>query len=161
MAIRTSAGLLMFRKTRSGLEVLLAHPGGPFFAKKDQGVWTIPKGEIDSGEEDLLERAKIEFEEELGIKPAGDAIPLGSITQKGGKIVHGWAIEGDLPADFKARSNTFQLEWPPRSGKIQSFPEVDRAAFFSLDEAARKIKSTQQPFLDRLLEFVQARDCSG
>lgn len=161
MAIRTSAGLLMFRKTRSGLEVLLAHPGGPFFAKKDQGVWTIPKGEIDSGEEDLLERAKIEFEEELGVKPAGDAIPLGSIKQKGGKIVHGWAIEGDLPADFEARSNTFQLEWPPRSGKIQSFPEVDRAAFFSLDEAARKIKSTQQPFLDRLLEFVQARDCSG
>ena len=161
MATKTSAGLLMFRKTGLGIEVLLAHPGGPFFARKDDGVWTIPKGEIDSGEEDLLERAKIEFEEELGIKPGGDAIPLGSITQKGGKIVHGWAIEGDLPADFEARSNTFQLEWPPRSGKIQSFPEVDRAAFFSLDEAARKIKSTQQPFLDRLLKFVQARDGSG
>lgn len=161
MATKTSAGLLLFKKTSSGIEVLLAHPGGPFFAKKDQGVWTIPKGEIDSDKENLLERAKIEFEEELGIKAVGDAIPLGSITQKGGKIVHGWAIEGDLPADFEARSNTFQLEWPPRSGKIQSFPEVDRAAFFSLDEAARKIKSTQQPFLHRLLDFVQTRDCSG
>lgn len=158
MATKTSAGLLMFRRIGNGIEVLLAHPGGPFFAKKDEGAWTIPKGEVEPGEEDLLERARIEFEEELGIKPVGDAIfSLGSVRQKGGKIVHGWAIEGDLSADFEARSNTFQLEWPPRSGKIQSFPEVDRAAFFPLEEAARKIKPAQQPFLERLREMVESQ----
>jgi predicted NUDIX family NTP pyrophosphohydrolase len=158
MATKTSAGLLMFRRIGNGIEVLLAHPGGPFFAKKDEGAWTIPKGEVEPGEEDLLERARIEFEEELGIKPVGDAIfSLGSVRQKGGKIVHGWAIEGDLSADFEARSNTFQLEWPPRSGKMQSFPEVDRAAFFPLEEAARKIKPAQQPFLERLREMVESQ----
>src|SRR5215472_15669071 len=113
MATRTSAGLLMFRRTAAGLEVLLAHPGGPFFKKKDEGHWTIPKGEADPGE-DLLERARIEFGEELGIKPSGEMIPLGSVRQKGGKIVHAWAVEGDVPKNFQAYSNTFEIEWPPR-----------------------------------------------
>ena len=154
MASKTSAGLLMFRNTGSGLQVLLAHPGGPFFAKKDEGVWTIPKGVVEAGEEDLVARARIEFEEELGIKPVGETIALGSVRQKGGKMVHAWAVEGDLAADFEARSNSFDLEWPPRSGKVQSFPEVDRAAFFSLEEAARKINPAQRDFLDRLQELV-------
>jgi predicted NUDIX family NTP pyrophosphohydrolase len=144
----------MFRNTASGLQVLLAHPGGPFFARKDEGVWTIPKGVVEPGEDDLLKRARIEFEEEIGIKPVGEAIPLGSVQQKGGKIVHAWAVEGDLLADFEPKSNTFDLEWPPRSGKIQSFPEIDRAAFFSLEEAARKINPAQKAFLDRLQQLA-------
>jgi predicted NUDIX family NTP pyrophosphohydrolase len=154
---RTSAGLLMFRKSPKGLEVLLAHPGGPYFRKKDDGVWTVPKGEAAEGE-DLLTRARIEFEEELGI-PAPAAtnwIELGTVQQKGGKIVHGWAFEGDCPADFVAVSNTFELEWPPRSGRMQQFPEIDRAEFFSVEEAKRKIKEAQIPFLDRLIEALGA-----
>jgi predicted NUDIX family NTP pyrophosphohydrolase len=155
MATKTSAGLLMFRNTASGLQVLLAHPGGPFFARKDEGVWTIPKGVVEPGEEDLLQRARIEFEEELGIKPVGKAIALGSVRQKGGKIVHAWAVEGDLPEGFEAKSNTFDLEWPPHSGTVQSFPEVDRAAFFSLEEAARKINPAQKAFLDHLQHLAE------
>ena len=147
---RTSAGLLMFRNRDGRLEVLLAHPGGPIYRNKDDGVWTIPKGEIDSGE-DLLRRARIEFEEEVGIPAEGaDWIDLGWIKQKGGKTVHAWAFEGDLPDSFQCRSNMFKMEWPPRSGKMQNFPEVDEACFFSLDEARRKLKETQTPFLDRL-----------
>jgi predicted NUDIX family NTP pyrophosphohydrolase len=153
MAARISAGVLMFRKTGDGPEVLLAHPGGPFFKKKDDGYWTIPKGEAEPGE-DLLERARIEFEEELGIKPTGKMIPIGSVRQKGGKIVHGWAVEGDVPPDFRARSNTFEMEWPPHSGKTQAFPEVDRAEFFSMEEAGRKIKPAQKDFLDRLQRLI-------
>jgi predicted NUDIX family NTP pyrophosphohydrolase len=155
--MKVSAGLLMFRNRAAGTEVLLAHPGGPFFARKDDGVWTIPKGVVEPGEEDLLARARIEFEEELGVKPIGEAIAIGSVMQKGGKTVHGWAIEGDLPADFEATSNTFQVEWPPRSGKMQFFPEVDRAQFFSLEEAARKINPAQKEFLDRLKELLKTR----
>src|SRR5438477_5345612 len=109
----------MYRRTPTGLEVLLAHPGGPFFARKDAGAWTIPKGEVEPGEDDFLERARIEFEEELGIKPSGDTLPLGSVRQKGGKIVYAWAIEGSLPEDFQPRSNVFQIEWPSRCGKMQ------------------------------------------
>src|ERR1043166_2712636 len=137
------AGLLMFWKHHNAVEALLAHPGGPFFRKKDAGVWAIPKGEIDLGE-DLLRRAQIEFEEEVGI-PArgGDWIELGWIKQKGGKIVYAWAFEGDLPNEFTCRSNMFELEWPPRSGKMQSFPEVDRACFFAIGEARRKLKEAQ------------------
>jgi len=147
---RTSAGLLMFRNRDGRLEVLLAHPGGPIYRNKDDGVWTIPKGEIDSGE-DLLRRARIEFEEEVGIPAEGaEWIDLGWIKQKGGKTVHAWAFEGDLPDSFQCRSNMFKMEWPPRSGKMQNFPEVDEACFFSLDEARRKLKETQTPFLDRL-----------
>ncbi len=152
---RTSAGLLMFRKSPKGLEVLLAHPGGPYFRDKDEGAWTVPKGEAAEGE-DLLSRARIEFEEELGIPaPAtADWIALGSVKQKGGKTVHAWAFEGDCPANFVAVSNTFELEWPPRSGRIQQFPEIDRAEFFSIEEAKRKIKEAQIAFLDRLIEAL-------
>jgi predicted NUDIX family NTP pyrophosphohydrolase len=152
---RTSAGLLMFRKSPQGLEVLLAHPGGPYFRTKDEGAWTVPKGEAAEGEE-LLARARIEFEEELGIGApvTPDWISLGSVKQKGGKIVHAWAFEGDCPPDFVAASNTFDLEWPPRSGRMQQFPEVDRAEFFSIDEARRKIKEAQIAFLDRLVEAL-------
>jgi predicted NUDIX family NTP pyrophosphohydrolase len=140
----------MFRRTAEGLQVLLAHPGGPYFQKKDEGVWTIPKGEV-SADEDRRVRAKIEFEEELGILPAGDWTELGEVKQKGGKTVHAWAFEGDLESDFELKSNTFQLEWPPRSGRMQTFPEVDKVAFFSVEEARRKMNIAQTVFLDRLL----------
>jgi predicted NUDIX family NTP pyrophosphohydrolase len=141
----------MFRRRNSELEVLLAHPGGPFFTRKDDGAWTIPKGEAAPGE-DLLTRAQIEFEEEVGARPenAREWIQLGWIKQKGGKIVHAWAFEGDLPEGFQCNSNLFELEWPPRSGKYEKFPEVDEACFFSNKAARRKLKSTQVPFLDRL-----------
>ena len=148
---RISAGLLMFRRRNNELEFLLVHPGGPFFARKDDGVWTIPKGEVAPGE-DLLTRAQIEFEEEVGIpaKNAPEWIELGWIQQKGGKIVHAWAFEGNLPDAFRCKSNLFELEWPPRSGKYENFPEVDQACFFSDKIARRKLKATQVPFLDRL-----------
>lgn len=153
---RTSAGLLMFRRGKGGLEVLLAHPGGPYLQPKDDGVWTIPKGEAADGE-DLLFRAKIEFEEEVGILPSGDWIEIGSIQQKGGKVVHGWAFEADLPDNFTHRSNSFEIEWPPRSGKLQKFPEVDRVAFFPMAQARRKMKAAQTPFLDRLIDILKSR----
>jgi predicted NUDIX family NTP pyrophosphohydrolase len=148
MGSRTSAGILLFR--RSGwLEVLLAHPGGPFFVRRDEGSWTIPKGEVDPGEA-LLDVARREFEEETGHPPpGGDPIELGSIVQKGGKIVHAWALEGDLdPA--AASSNSFDIEWPPRSGRRETFPEIDRVAWFTPDEARRRVKATQIPLIDRL-----------
>lgn len=148
MATRTSAGILLFRRS-SSLEVLLAHPGGPFFARRDEGSWTIPKGEVGPGES-LLAVARREFEEETGHPPPpGDPIELGSIVQKGGKVVHAWALEGDLdPAT--AESNTFELEWPPRSGLRATFPEIDRVAWFSPDDARRRVKATQIPLIDRL-----------
>jgi len=140
----------MFRRRGDQLEVLIAHPGGPLFRNKDDGVWTIPKGEIDPGE-DLLRRGRIEFEEEVGISAeSADWIDLGWIKQKGGKTVYAWAFEGDLPDSFQCRSNMFEMEWPPRSGKMQNFPEVDKAGFFSLEDARRKLKEAQTPFLDRL-----------
>ncbi|MGI8891580.1 MAG: NUDIX hydrolase [Chthoniobacterales bacterium] len=151
---RTSAGLLMFRRKEGQLEVLLAHPGGPYSARKDDGFWTIPKGEPEEEGEDLLARARIEFEEEVGVPAVGDWLPIGSITQKGGKVVHGWAFEGDLPETFQHRSNAFEMEWPPHSGKIQPFPEIDRVAFFSVPEALHKIKDAQAPFLDRLVAIM-------
>jgi predicted NUDIX family NTP pyrophosphohydrolase len=141
----------MFRRQGDGFEVLLAHPGGPFFANKDDGAWTIPKGEAAPGE-DLPTRAQIEFEEELGVKPSGNWIALGSIKQKGGKIVHAWGFEGDLPDHFELKSNTFEMEWPPRSGKSQTFPEIDRAKFFVEKVARSKINPAQVSFLDRLRE---------
>ena len=147
----------MFRKRGDQLEVLLAHPGGPLFRNKDDGVWTIPKGEIDPGE-DLLRRAGIEFEEEVGIAAKGaDWIDLGWVKQKGGKTVYAWAFEGDLPGGFQCRSNMFKMEWPPRSGKMQNFPEVDQACFFSLKDARRKLKEAQTPFLDRLQAALKTR----
>jgi predicted NUDIX family NTP pyrophosphohydrolase len=141
----------MFRRRNNELEVLLVHPGGPFFVRKDDGVWTIPKGEAAPGE-DLLTRAQIEFEEEVGCRPRNVQhwIELGWIRQKGGKIVHAWAFEGDLPEPFECKSNLFEMEWPPRSGKRKMFPEVDQALFFPEEVARRKLKPTQVPFLDRL-----------
>lgn len=153
---KTSAGLLLFRGRGLDLEVLLVHPGGPFFQEKDDGVWSIPKGEAAPGE-DLLSRAKIEFEEELGITtPKGNFIALGSIKQKGGKTVHAWAVEGVLPIGFQLRSNSFAMEWPPHSGQRQTFPEVDRAEFFKGDDARRKINPAQVELLGRLAALLQS-----
>jgi predicted NUDIX family NTP pyrophosphohydrolase len=155
MKSKTSAGLLMFRTRNDGLEVLLVHPGGPYFQNKDEGAWTIPKGEVADGE-NLLDRARIEFEEELGIEASGDWMEIGSVKQKGGKTVHAWAFAGDLGNDFKLASNTFEMEWPPRSGKMQRFPEVDRASFFPVEEARMKINAAQTIFLDRLIELLDS-----
>ncbi len=143
----------MFRCRAGGLELLLVHPGGPFFRNKDAGAWTIPKGQA-APEEDLLTRARIEFEEELGVTAEGEWIPLGSIKQKGGKVVHAWAFEGDLPASFELRSNEFEIEWPPRSGKRAKFPEVDQARFFDEPTAREKINAAQLPLIDRLREHL-------
>lgn len=142
-----SAGILMFRRS-STLEVLLVHPGGPFWAKKDLGAWFIPKGEVNEGEDELA-AAKREFHEETGLVASEPLIPLGSITQKGGKIVTVWAFEGDCDPS-KCKSNTFEMEWPPKSGKKQTFPEVDRAEFFAIEEARRKILPSQLPLLDAM-----------
>ena len=149
-----SAGLLMFRRRKNSLEFLLVHPGGPFWKNKDTGAWSVPKGEAQPGE-DLLTRAQIEFEEEIGFKPRGDWSPLGSIKQKNGKTVHAWGFEGELPEPFELKSNTCQLEWPPHSGKFIEIPEVDRAEFFPMDVARDKIIPAQSPFLDRLREFAE------
>lgn len=148
-----SAGLLMYRRRAGRLEVLLAHPGGPFWANKDDGAWTIPKGLVDDAE-DYLATAKREFEEELGTKPNADRyVELGEVRQKAGKTVVAFAVEGDLdPA--KIQSNTFKAEWPPRSGQWRTFPEVDRAAFFSIDEARTKMNPAQTEFLSRLETLV-------
>ena len=154
---RTSAGLLMFRRKEDSLEFLLVHPGGPFWKNKDAGAWTIPKGEAQIGE-DLMRRAEIEFEEEVGIKPdGGNRITLGAITQKGGKTVHAWAFESDLPQSFALKSNRFQLEWPPHSGKFSEFPEVDRAEFFPFEVARDKINPAQIPFLERLRDLLATK----
>lgn len=147
----------MFRRKEAAFEVLLVHPGGPFFLKKDSGAWTIPKGEATAGE-DLAARARLEFAEELGIEPPeAQWIELGTIKQKGGKIVHGWAFEGDLPRDFTLVSNSFAMEWPPRSGRTQEFPEIDKAQFFPIETAREKINQAQIEFLDRLVVKIQAR----
>ncbi|HVF72839.1 MAG TPA: NUDIX domain-containing protein [Chthoniobacterales bacterium] len=151
---KTSAGLLAFRRSSGQLEVLLVHPGGPFFRNKDAGAWSIPKGEV-SADEDLKARAATEFEEELGISaPPAPWIDLGAAKQKGGKTVHGWAVEMELPKDFACVSNTFELEWPPRSGRTQEFPEVDQAEFFLIEAAALKINPAQVVFLERLVEAL-------
>jgi predicted NUDIX family NTP pyrophosphohydrolase len=155
--VRTSAGLLMFRRRGDAIEVLLVHPGGPWFRKKDDGAWTIPKGELDEGE-DLLARARIEFHEETGFEAAGEFLPLGSVRQSGGKVVHAWAFTGDLPADFALSSNYFEIEWPPHSGKTQRFPEVDRAEFFDDAQARMKINPAQIAFLDRLRSTLPFTD---
>ncbi len=148
----------MFRRRNGKIDIFLVHPGGPFFRNKDDGVWSIPKGVPESPEENLLARAQIEFEEETGVAPkSNEWIELGAITQRGGKVVHGWAFEGDLPNDFVLRSNTFQCEWQPRSGEMCQFPEVDRAELFDVDLARRKINPAQIPFIDRLLDVLQDR----
>ena len=146
---KLSAGLLLFRRTSGRIEVMLVHPGGPFFAKKDEGAWSIPKG-LCGPDEDPLVAARRELQEETCIVARGELIPLGELRQPSGKVVIAWAVEQD--ADIACvKSNTFELEWPPRSGKIQKFPEVDRAGWFSLDEARLKIMKGQTEFLDRLL----------
>ncbi len=138
----------MYRHREGQVEVLLVHPGGPFWAKKDAGAWSIPKGEVDPAEDELA-TARREFEEELGFLPQGEFIPLETVKLKSGKIVRAWAFEGDC--DPRAiKSNTFTMEWPPRSGKKQEFPEIDRAAFFTLEEARKKINPGQVEFLNDL-----------
>jgi predicted NUDIX family NTP pyrophosphohydrolase len=149
---KRSAGLLMYRGAGRGLAVLLVHPGGPFWAGKDLGAWSIPKGEYAAGE-DPLAAAQREFAEETGVRPRGEFQPLGDVVQAGGKRVSAWAVEGDLdPAALV--SNTFELEWPPRSGRKRSFPEVDRAEWFAPDEARRRILAGQRPFVDRLVDLA-------
>ncbi len=151
--MRRSAGLLLFRRAGDGIEVLLAHPGGPLWAKRDEGAWSVPKGEIEAGEEPLAV-ARREFREETGQDPpAGDCVELGDVRQKSGKVVSAWACEGDLdPA--AAVSNTFPLEWPPGSGNYVDVPEVDRVAWFGPDEARLRLNPAQVPFVDRLLEAI-------
>ena len=152
---KRSAGLLMYRRAGPGVAVLLVHPGGPFWAKKDLGAWSIPKGEYADGE-DPLAVARREFEEETGARPQGEFRPLGEVKQAGGKRVSAWAVEGDFdPA--RLVSNTFELEWPPRSGRKQRFAEVDRADWFSPAEAREKILPGQRAFIDRLEELVGGR----
>ena len=148
-----SAGLLLYRGHGDGLEVLLVHPGGPLWAKRDAGVWSIPKGEYSDGE-DPFDAARREFEEELGsAAPAGAAADLGEIRQKSGKRVRAWALVGDLDTGA-VTSNTFELEWPPRSGRRIEVPEIDRAEWFGLDAAREKINAGQVPLLDRLEELL-------
>jgi predicted NUDIX family NTP pyrophosphohydrolase len=145
-----SAGVLLYRRKGRGIEVLLVHPGGPFWAKKDDGAWSIPKGLIEAGE-DAIAVARREFEEETGATLQGDLVPLGTFTQSRAKTIEVWASEGDFdPA--KLRSNTFSMEWPPRSGRMQEFPEVDRAQWFSPEEARAKILKGQRPAIDALLQ---------
>jgi predicted NUDIX family NTP pyrophosphohydrolase len=152
---KRSAGILMYRRPDAGLELLLVHPGGPFWAKKDLGAWSIPKGEYSEGE-DAFEVARREFEEETGARPQGDFLPLGELVQPGRKIVTAWAVEGDLdPSELK--SNLFDMEWPPKSGRRQSFPEVDRAQWFSPAEARRKILTGQSEFITRLREAIGSK----
>ena len=149
MTKNISAGLLMFSR-KNGLKVFLVHPGGPYFAKKDDDYWGIPKG-LTEEDEDHLQAAIREFEEETGIKPEGKFIPLGSIIQKGGKQVYGWAFECPENVPITIKSNTCQIEWPPRSGKKITIPEVDKGEFFLIEDAKVKMKKAQHEFLDRLL----------
>ena len=143
-----SAGILLHRRREGALQVLLAHPGGPFWARRDDGGWTIPKGLVDAGES-AEAAARREFLEELGAEAIGDLVPLGSVRQRGGKHVEAFALEGDF--DVAAlRSNTFETEWPPRSGRMQTYPEIDRAAWMDLATARIKLLEAQRPLLDRL-----------
>ena len=151
---KRSAGIVVFKRKDARLEVLLVHPGGPFWKNKDTGAWSIPKGEPEEGEE-LLSAAQRELREEIGLEPKGDLKDLGSIQQKGGKTVHAWAFEVDADMVVAQVSNSFELEWPPRSGKRQTFPEIDRAEFFSLEEAAIRINQAQRAFLERLSMRMQ------
>lgn len=153
---KTSAGLLVYRLRANQLEVFLVHPGGPFWAKKDAGAWTVPKGEF-TLDEDPLAAARRDFTEETGYTVTGPFAALGTVRQAGGKVIHGFTAQADLDA-AKIVSNRFQLEWPPRSGRQQKFPEVDRAAWFDLDEAAQKINASQAEFLTRLRDARHAAD---
>jgi predicted NUDIX family NTP pyrophosphohydrolase len=150
-----SAGIVLYRDGGDGFEVLLVHPGGPLWARRDAGAWSIPKGEY-GDDEDPLAAARREFAEELGTPaPAGEALDLGEIRQKSGKRVRAWALAGDLDAD-RARSNTFSMQWPPKSGRTQEFPEVDRAQWFGVHEAREKLNPAQVELLDRLAHILEA-----
>lgn len=151
--MRSSAGLLLFRWRGSLLEVFLAHPGGPFWSRRDAGAWTIPKGQVDAGEE-ALATARREFEEETGVWPTGPFLPLGSIRQKAGKTVHAWAWEGDADA-ASIVSNTIEIEWPRGSGRRMEIPEVDRCAWFDIAAAREKLNPAQVALLDRLEALVR------
>jgi predicted NUDIX family NTP pyrophosphohydrolase len=146
---KQSSGILLYRQKNDQLEVLLVHPGGPFWKKKDLGAWSIPKGEFE--DEDALSAAKREFEEETGMAVDGEMMALTPQEQKGGKVVHAWAVEGDLNPE-QIRSNTFEMEWPPRSGKKQEFPEIDRAEWFAVRTALQKINRAQAAFIQELIE---------
>jgi predicted NUDIX family NTP pyrophosphohydrolase len=154
---KQSAGILMYRIEGDTLRVFLVHPGGPYWMKKDQGAWTIPKGEFEAKEEKPLQAAKREFKEETGYTVDGPFIALDSIRQRSGKVVHAWAAEGDCDPEG-ITSNAFSLEWPPKSGKQQEFPEVDKAGWFSVDETRIKIKPEQYAFVKRLQEILQTID---
>jgi predicted NUDIX family NTP pyrophosphohydrolase len=151
MAKRNAAGLLLYRR-RGEPEIFLVHPGGPFWAKKDAGAWSLPKGEIGESE-DPLQAAKREFTEETGFPIAGEFQPLEPLKQSGGKVVHVWAIEADCDPS-QVRSNLFSMEWPPKSGKTQKFPEVDRAAWFNIPEARKRILAGQIGFIDQLISVL-------
>lgn len=151
MAKKISAGLLLYRR-RGELELFLVHPGGPFWAKKDLGAWSLPKGEISEGE-DPLQAAKREFTEETGCPIDGEFRPLEPVKQSGGKVVYAWAIEADCDPS-QVRSNLFSMEWPPKSGKTQEFPEVDRAAWFDIPEARKRINPAQKAFIDQLISVL-------
>lgn len=153
---RVSAGLLMYRIRQGSIEVLLAHPGGPFFQSKDEGAWSIPKGEIET-DEDFLSAAQREFEEETGVKPTGPFTALDPVKQKGGKIVYAWAFEGDCDPS-KIVSNTFTMEWPPKSGRQAEFPEIDKAEFFDLDAARNKINSAQLRLIEELERQLKGQE---
>lgn len=156
---KISAGILLFRRRPTGIEVMLVHPGGPFWAKKDEGAWSIPKGLADEGE-NLLEAAKREFLEETGVTVEGEFLDLGAHKQPGGKTVVAWACEGDFdPAALT--SNKFSLEWPPRSGRVAQFPEVDQAAWYSIDEALEKINKGQRAIVEALVERLDPEAPNG
>jgi predicted NUDIX family NTP pyrophosphohydrolase len=158
---KMSAGLLLYRmRPRGDTEVLLVHPGGPIWARKDAGAWSIPKGEYDEGD-DAAERAEKEFAEELGQPPpSGPRLDLGEVRQAGGKRVRAWAVRGDIDA-LATTSNVFEMEWPPRSGQRATFPEVDKAAWFSLQEARTKLLAGQLPLLERLESVTRSDEQSG
>jgi predicted NUDIX family NTP pyrophosphohydrolase len=149
-----SSGLLLYRKRNERIEVFLIHPGGPFWEKKDLGTWSIPKGLVEQ-DEDLLDAAKREFNEETGFTASGSFLPLSPVTLKNGKTVHAWAVEGDFDPGAM-RSNTFTMEWPPRSGKQQVFPEADRGEWFTLGEAVKKISAAQAALLEELRQRIRA-----
>jgi predicted NUDIX family NTP pyrophosphohydrolase len=153
-AAKRSAGILLYRLSGGVPEVLLVHPGGPFWARRDAGAWSVPKGEYEDGD-DSLASALREFEEETGTAlESGELLELGDVKQKSGKVVRAWAAEGDLDPDA-VHSNTFTMEWPPRSGRMAEFPEIDRAGWFGIDDAREKLNPVQAEFLDRLLELLR------
>lgn len=153
---KQSAGILLYRFQKGELQVFLIHPGGPYWAKKDDGAWSIPKGEFQSDEEDALAAAKREFTEETGFSIDGNFLPLSPVKQKGGKVVTAFAVEGDCDA-LAIKSNEFEMEWPPKSGKKTSFPEADRAEWFSVGDARRKILESQLPLIEELQKVVLAK----